>query len=232
MPGLSAMQSSMNVRLTRMLGVLELIVAAILVGLGFYLPARHEVERGFAHVEQVNAAATQQIDVLRTQVDELRRPELVALLERLEQHAERVPDTLRTRQVDFDTVVALRDALGDVSGGLNELATTFDPQIVERLGTSLGEGAAYLDQHLIPTAGTVADELETTATALEREAELLGKIAQAPAFDLDAAREVYASLGRFKSGLDRSRRMLDPKRLAEIRDGAEGMHQAVSVAAE
>ena len=49
------------------------------------------------------------------QVHELRQPEVQAMAGRLQTHMKRVATTLRSQKIDFETVKAMSDDLGDVS---------------------------------------------------------------------------------------------------------------------
>src|SRR5262249_45310192 len=115
-------------------GVLEFLVATLLVTLGCQLPGRGDVEQSFGRLERVTRRAGSQVQRLRHQPHELRRPELQQLAARLRDQTREVTALLREQSVDFNTVATLRDALGVVGEGLDGLAKTLDPRGVARLG--------------------------------------------------------------------------------------------------
>src|SRR5260370_20850314 len=115
------------------MGVLEGSVAAVLVVFGCQIPAKSDVEQGFGRVQQVTQRAAGQVQQLRGQLGELRRPELQSLARQLRDETRAVTALLREQQVDFKSIATLRDALGVVASGLQGLARTLDPEGARRL---------------------------------------------------------------------------------------------------
>jgi len=104
------------------MGVLECIVAAVLVSFGFQIPAGEDVTHGFNSAERVTRRAADQVQILRRQVEELRRPELMQLAERLQSQTRTVAGNVKNKPIDFDTVEAMRDALAQIADTLDNLA--------------------------------------------------------------------------------------------------------------
>src|SRR5262249_2063817 len=146
--------------------------------------------------------ASKEVGLLRQEVQDLKHMELQQLSVRLQRETRAVTATLRAQAVDFDSVRTMRDAMSDVAKGLNSLAETLDPVRIGKLGTGLGETAAFLEDKVIPSANQAANHLDESTAALRSDAQrLCGLLRDSPP-DLKAIREVYESLGRFKSGLD------------------------------
>ena len=89
---------------------------------------------------------------------------------RLQTQIRKVTGTLRSQRIDFETVKAMSDALGDASGGLENLATTLDAESIGKLGEGLLATASFLDEKVAPAAGMAADQLDAS-TGLLREDE-------------------------------------------------------------
>lgn len=109
------------------LGVLECAVAVVLASLGWQLPSDDEISRGFTSADRVTSNAGDQVQILRRQVQDLRRSELTRLAERLQSQTVTVTAALRNEQVDFETVKAMRDALAEIGESLDGLARSLEP---------------------------------------------------------------------------------------------------------
>jgi ABC-type transporter Mla subunit MlaD len=214
------------------LGLLEFVVAGMLVTLGLQLPSRAAVGDSFRHAERVTDRAGSQVRLLHRQVTGLRRLELQQLAERLRKQSKLVTQTLRNRSIDYDTVQAMRDALGEVSKGLGGVADTLDPASLGRLSAGLGETADYLDGRVVPTAQKAAEHLEESTAALRRDAQRLAALLKAAPPDLQAMREVHTSLGKFREGIDRMNAGLKLQRIDTVRDGFQGLETSLSTGAE
>jgi DNA repair exonuclease SbcCD ATPase subunit len=214
------------------MGILEIVVGIVLVGLGCQLPGSVEVERSFQSAGRVTNRASNQVEILRSQVAELRRLELPELSSRLEKQTRAVTATLRAQSVDFDAVAAMRDALGEVAKGLNGLAETLDPDSIGKLNTGLGETAAFLDEKVIPAAQEAADQLDKSTAGLRADAKQLAAVIRESPPDLKAIREVYDGLGRFRAGLDKMCSLLKVRRLDTMREGFRGLESSLTAGSE
>jgi hypothetical protein len=212
----------------RVLGVLELVVAAVLVNLGCQLPRTVEVERSFRSAERVTDRTSTQVKLLHGQVQGLRRLELQQLSDRLQKQTRTVTTMVRGQSVDFDTVRTMSDALVEVAGGLNSLADTLDPAAVAKLSTGLGEAADFIDHKLVPSARQAADQIDESTASLRDDARRLSVLLQEAPPDLKSVREVYNSLARFRDGLDKMNALLKLQRLETMRDGFHGLETALS----
>ncbi len=213
-------------------GIFEVAIAAVLGTLGCHLPSNADVERGFNGAERVTEHSGAQVRILRRQVQDLRRPELGQLAGRMQKQTGTVTTMLRGQQVDFDTVVAMRDSLGEVADGLDSFAATLDADRVLKLGDSLGATAVFLEERVIPGAGKAADSLEASSKLLQADAERLAGLVNATPLDLKAAREIHDSLGRFGDGLDKMNALLKLQRIDAMKDGFKGMEDALSSGAD
>lgn len=213
-------------------GLLELGVTGLLAGLAYRLPPANQVEQSFAQAELVTYRAGNQVQLFRQQVHSLHRPELTELAERLREQTDTITSLLRKQSIDYEAVSLVRDALGDVAGGLDSMAETLNPATLGQLGTGLGETAKFLDERVVPSAKVAADRLDELSGALEEDAKRLGALVRDFPLDLTAAREVHDSLTRFNEGLGKVRGLLEPQRFDKMRAGFTGLEDSLTTGAE
>jgi ABC-type transporter Mla subunit MlaD len=213
-------------------GILELIAAGLLFELGNQLPRSAEVEQSFEQAGRVTDRAATQVYLFRHQVEGLQQMQLAELSRRLQKQTLAITTSLRDQSVDFETVRTMRDALGDVSGGLKNLAETLDPEALGKLSTGLGDTASFLDEKVIPAAKQAADNLDASTEALQKDARQLCVFLKETPPDLKAVREVYNSLARFREGLDRMDKALKLGRLDTMREGFHGLESSLNIGAE
>src|SRR5262249_48965778 len=142
------------------LGLLELLIAAVVILVGCRMPSTDTVDRTFTSAGRVTSRAGVQVRLLRQQVQGLQRLELRQLPRRLRTQTRAVTTLLRSQQVDFETVATLRDALGDVATGLASLAETLDPEAIGKLNNGLNEMAVFLEEKVVPSAALAAEHLD------------------------------------------------------------------------
>lgn len=214
------------------LGLGEFFLAGVLIYAALLLPDAAEIDQHFTRTEAVTRKTAVQVERFRDQVHRLRRPEVQLLAERLRAQTRIVTATLRNQPVDYDTMETMRDALGDVAAGLEGLSRTLDPERVGKLGDGLGLTASFLDEKLLTTTAKVADRIDEATALLQKDAtRLSGLLRDAPP-DLKAARDVRDSLGRFGEGLDALKKILDEERLKKMREGFDGLEDALATAAD
>lgn len=143
------------------MGILECAVAVVLVSLGLQLPNKDEVAAGFQSADRVTQHAGNQAQILRRQVQELRRPELQQLAERLQSQALIVTDTVESEQVDFETVQTMRDALAEIGNSLDSLVRTLAAKDKEK-------NASPPSSDLQATLQRSADVLKTSSNHLNQ----------------------------------------------------------------
>ncbi|HEV3142794.1 MAG TPA: hypothetical protein VGZ47_02805 [Gemmataceae bacterium] len=209
------------------LGLLEICIAGILVYAGLSIPRPTQVGQGFDRMETTTRKASTQVEVMRRQMLEVRRPEMLEMATRLQKQTGTVTGTMKKQRVDFATVSNLRDSLNDVANGLDGVAETLDGDRLGKLGTGFGETAKFIDDQLIPSANKSADELEKLNTDLAKDAEQLALLLREAPPDLKAAREMYDSLERFDQGLEKMLELLELKRLDSIKDGFSGLQTSL-----
>jgi len=214
------------------LGLLELLLAAVLIQLGREIPSQAEVAHGFSNAQRVTDRAGDQVQLLQEQVKSLRRMEIQQLSDRLQQQTRAVTRTLRDQSVDFDTVCTLRDALGEVADGLTGLADTLDPSTFGKLSTGLRETAAFLDEKVIPNAEKAADHLDESTAALRSDAKRLSSLLKESPIDLKIVRGVYDSLGHFQDGIDKMNGTIKTQRLDTMREGFRGLETSLTTGSE
>ncbi|HEX8203957.1 MAG TPA: hypothetical protein VF590_26010, partial [Isosphaeraceae bacterium] len=115
--------------------------------------------------------------------------------------------------------------------GLDGLAGVLDPDALGRLGSGLGETADFLDRAVVPAAARAADDLEAASARLQAGAHQLGELARRAPPDLGPVRAVHEALGRFDQGLTAMDTMLEPRRLAPLRQAAAGTEGVAAEAA-
>jgi ABC-type transporter Mla subunit MlaD len=214
------------------MGSLQLAIAAVLIVLGACLPSTDDVGHSFTSADHVTSDARAQVRILRQQVEDLRRPEMRQVADNLRSQTKIVTSVLKEQHIDFDSVQAMRDALGDVATGLDGLATTLDPQAIGRLGDGLGETASFLEDKVVPSANQAADQLDHSADLLQADAKRLAELLRAAPLDLQAARDIHEGLGRFNDGLDTMSALLKGQRIDSMRRGFRGMEDALGSGAD
>jgi uncharacterized phage infection (PIP) family protein YhgE len=214
------------------MGLLELILALVLVQLGREIPSPSEVEHSFSNAQRVTDRAGDQVQLLHSQVQSLRRLEIQQLADRLQRQTRAVSGSLRTQSVDFDTVCTLRDALGEVAEGLTGLADTLDPGTIGKLSNGLRETAAFLDEKVIPNAEKAADHLDESTASLRTDAKRLSALLKESPLDLRTVRAIYDSLGHFQEGIDRMNGTIKTQRLDTMREGFLGLETSLVTGSE
>jgi uncharacterized phage infection (PIP) family protein YhgE len=214
------------------LGLLELAVAAVIVLLAMQLPAQRDITSTFDRVQRASNGAVRQVALLREQVEELRQQDFQSTAKQLRENTRAVAATLHTTRIDFQTLDALSDALGDVSRGLDAWAETFDAHRMRKLSEGLATTADFLEEGVIASAETAATSLEESVVALEIDARRLSKLLQQTPPDLKTAREMHEGMLRFDEGLAALQRLLKLDNLAAIRDGFDGMHTSLATTAD
>ncbi|HEY7425460.1 MAG TPA: hypothetical protein VH682_14610 [Gemmataceae bacterium] len=216
------------------LGVLELLSAAVLVYFAWQLPGRSDVEDTMGRAERVTQHTGGQVQRLRDQLRAFRerRPQMQALALRLQQEMRVVNDQLKSQQIDYSTVKAVSDSLGDAANGLDGLSDTLDPKGMEQFGQGLKAAADFLEKEVGPAATKAADTLDKTTEGLRRDARHLSAVLKTAPPDLRAAREIHDSLGKFDQGLERMQELLKVDRLNTMREGFRGLEQSLNTGAE
>lgn len=214
------------------LGFLEFAIASVLVGFGWCLPSRAEVEQSFHSVERATRRTGDQVAFIREQVHDLRRPELKALADRLQDQTRIVARTLRKQKIDYKTVETVGDALGQVAEGLNNLADTLDPGNVARIGDGLGQTASFLEDRVVPAAAKAADDLDAALAAMRKDGRQLAQLLRSAAPDLKAVQEIHDGLARFSEGLARMNVAMKMEHLTAMKEGFQGLESSLTTGAE
>jgi septation ring formation regulator EzrA len=211
--------------------VLEIGIAGVLVYVGLSIPRPSHVGQGFDRMESTTRRASNQVEVMRRQMVEVRRPEMLEMADKLQKQTQTVTATMKKQQVDFKTVVALRDSLDQIADGLDSTSDTLDPERLGKLSAGFGETAKFLDDQLIPASDRTADQLEKLNGDLAKDAEHLAELLREAPPDLKAAKEIYDSLEKFDDGLDKMLQLLELKRLDSIKEGFSGLDSSLSLTA-
>jgi ABC-type transporter Mla subunit MlaD len=216
------------------LGGLELLSAVVLVYFAWLVPGRGEVEDAAVRAERVTRHSGEQVQRLRDQFHLLseRRPQMQTLARRLQSEMRIVNDHLKTQQVDYETVKALRDALGDAANGLDGLSETLDPKDLKQFSAGMKAAADFLENQVGPAAAQAADDLDKTTGSLRDDAKRLSALLRAAPPDLKTARDIHDGLGTFDQGLERMQDLLKIERIDIMREGFKGLEQSLNTGAE
>jgi ABC-type transporter Mla subunit MlaD len=198
------------------------------------LPGRAEVDDAVGRVEKVSKSAGRQVCHLRRQLTivRARQPELLGLARQLEKQMRRVSATVQSKDLTGDGLEAVSEALGQIAGGLDALATTLDPKGIGQIGQGLGGTADYLDEKVLPAAEKAAGMLEKAGATLKDDAARLGEVLREAPPELKAARAVVDSLAKFEEGLERMSRVARMDNLEAMREGFKGMESSLQTGAD
>ena len=215
------------------LGILEVLVAVVLVGFAWKLPGAPEVDATVGRVERVSRQSAVQVVRLRQHVEHVRarRPQMQEMAVRLQSQMRSVVDELRRQRVDYPTVQTVHDALGEVAEGLDGMSSTLDPKGLGQAGAGLKGAADFLDNRLATAAVQAADRLDASTEALRTDAGRLASLLRQAPPDLKAAREIYDGLGRFTEGLGKLESTLKLQRLEAMREGFKGLQESLETGA-
>jgi hypothetical protein len=215
------------------LGLLELLVAVVLGQFAWSLPTPVEVEESVGRVEKVSRRAGEQVHRLGEQVRQVRarRPQMEQLARQLEIQMRLASQTVRSQQINYTTVGAVRDSLGDVADGLDSFSAMLDPQGLGQIGAGLKATADYLDERIAPAAERAADHLEQSTAALKADADRLKELLEKAPLDLKAASLVVESLTRFEEGLEGMSRVTKAESFDTMREGLKGLEEALDTSA-
>ncbi len=217
----------MRRRVFLLLGLLEMGLAITLMGVGQQLPTSAAVGAHVGRVGRVTQSARDQVAVLQHQVGELRRPELQRLAGRLGPQAQRLAKVLTKQTIDFVALATLNQTLVEVARSLEVWRNTLDPEQMGKWSQALGTTANYLEQNVIPAGKQAATQMEQAVAGLERHARQLSQLLHRAPPNLQAARDIYTSLGSFEAGLERVTPVLKLERLDTIEQGFAGMETAL-----
>jgi uncharacterized phage infection (PIP) family protein YhgE len=212
------------------LGVLEFVIALVLLMFAWQLPGPNQVRDAVGRVERVSRQTGEQVAHLRDQLKGLRqqRPEMIRQSRALKDHLDQVIRTLELQKLDLAAMRNLNDSLGDVARGLDGLSEVFNPELIRQLGVALETTASYLDEKVVPAAADAALQLERSTALLKADAERLAALVKDAPLDLKAAKEVHEALGHFTEGLDRVAPPERLKNLITLREGFKGMETALN----
>ncbi len=211
----------------RVIGLMELGVAVALVVLGAQIPSEREVTAGFGQVSQVTAGSEKEITLLRGQVDHLKRQDFAKRAELLRQHTRTVSETAAQQQIDFRTVEAMAQAMGDVSKAVRGWADTVDTDRMKTVSAGFGATADMLDKNAAASE-KAANEVDQAMADIARDGARLAQLLKQSPPDLKSARIVYDGLGTFDAGLEKLDDMIKTERMEAIKDGLAGLDESLT----
>jgi uncharacterized phage infection (PIP) family protein YhgE len=217
------------------LGILEVIVAAVLVYFLAILPGPADVEKGVGRLQSVTRQASAQVGGLGDKMRALseRQPELHRLAARMRTQTQGLAELLRNHVVNFDTLQAVGDALGEVAQGMDGFAETLKPDGIQGIGSGLLATADFLEKNVAGQAEKSAAQLEKSVALLKDDAERLKVLTRDVSLDLQATRDVYQALGRVSQGMDQLRDAFkDDSSIEAMREGFKGLEGALNQGAD
>jgi ABC-type transporter Mla subunit MlaD len=167
----------------------------------------------------ISGHAGTQVRLFRNQVHELRRPELLELSRRLQAEARTVTRQLHSQTIDYESVRAMRDAVGDVADGMDLLTRTVDESQFGQIGKGFGDAARFLDDQVVPAAERTGRNLDELSRALKRDTDRLERLVREAPPDLKVAREIRDGLASLGRGIGDMQSALQADRLETMRDG-------------
>ncbi len=184
-------------------GLLELCVAFVLLAIVQHLPSSAEVRGGMERAGKVGIQASNQLHKLQDQLQAFRgrQPELNRMTTQLEKHLQEVGKHLSNPDVEFESLMVVRDTLADAALGMEGLATALDPKLVGQLSTTLGATATYIEDKIVPTATSAADQLEASSTTLKEDAERVSALLRTVAADPESYRQGLNRLNQLDHGV-------------------------------
>jgi DNA repair exonuclease SbcCD ATPase subunit len=214
------------------LAVIEFGVAGAIISLAWQLPSSESIQQGFQRAEGISGRAGTQVRLFRNQVRELRRPELNDLSRRLQREARTLTKQINSQQVDYKSVKAMRDALGDLAEGMHTLSTSVDEEQLAQVGKGLGDTARFLDDRVVPAAEQASRQLDGLSRALKGDADRLAKLVRESPADLKTARELHKALGNLSEGIGEMEVALSVERIGVMREGFGSLAEALASGAE
>jgi len=210
----------------RLIGVLQLGVAATLLVLGVQIPDEGEVTAGFGRVSHVTGGGEKQVALLRDQVGHLKRQDFTKRAELLRQHTKTVSEMAGQQQIDFRTVEAMAQAMGDVSKAVRGWADTVDADRMKTISAGFAATADMLDKNAAASE-KAAGEVDQAMADIARDGARLAQLLKQSPPDLKSARIVYDGLGTFDAGLEKLDDMIKTERIDAIKEGLAGLDESL-----
>ncbi|WP_020473856.1 coiled-coil domain-containing protein [Zavarzinella formosa] len=213
--------------LHRLIGLLEIGVAITLVVLGAQIPGEDEVTAGFARTGRLTGGAEKEIGMLREQVDQLRRQDFASRAEKLRTHTRTVSETATKQQLDFRTIEAMAQAMGDVSKAIKSWSETIDTDRMKTIATGFAATATMLDNNAAASE-KAADEVDQAMNSIAKDGARLAELLKQSPPDLKAAKIVYDGLGTFDAGLEKLDDLIKAERVDSIKEGLAGLDESIT----
>jgi ABC-type transporter Mla subunit MlaD len=209
------------------LGVLEVAGAVAMIALALGLPGSSDVRQARESALRTTAAASEQVRLLRDQVEGLRASSLDETTDRLEQASRALAVTLRGRTLDADKLAALRDATARAADGLDRAAASFDPAALGSLANGMDAAARLIDDQIVPASRRAADALTASTASLQTSSARFAALLRGTTPDLKPLVTLNDGLGQFEQGLGAVKEMLNPQAVAGLQIGLAGVSGTV-----
>jgi hypothetical protein len=131
------------------IGILETLLACVLIVVGFRLPASERIDQGFERVGSVSRGAQREVQLMRHQIAEVRRKDFPKVASQLRTQSRAVTTNLKAQAIDFDSVEATSEALGAVAQGLESWSETLDAGKYLPTARGLGLTADIIDLQVV-----------------------------------------------------------------------------------
>ena len=131
------------------LGVLECLVAIIVVVFAWGMPGADEVHDGVARIRSVTEQMSGQLARLRAELETIReqRPKVRALAENVRTQMATATAGLEDRAVDYVSVERLESSMGDLANGMDGLAESFRPEAARQMAGDFRGAADQIDAY-------------------------------------------------------------------------------------
>lgn len=210
----------------------EFGLAVALAAFAWSLPGSTDVKLVAQRAEAGTGAAVKQVQELQKTISDLRRPELLRVIDQLEQHTTTVATMLKGQSIDFATLKVVHDSLGDFAKGLDVLAKTIEKDRVQTLADGLGHTADFLDATLAPGAEQAARDIETATVLLQKNGKALQEFMAKAPLDLEAVQKFREALKNYSSTIIRIEGNLRTWKIDKIVDGVQGATGTVETLAK
>ncbi|MCE9533276.1 MAG: hypothetical protein K8T89_19430 [Planctomycetes bacterium] len=136
------------------IGILEALLASAFLVIGWFVPSPKLVVQSFDRLGNVTQGAEKQVDVMRSQVGEVRTKDFPEIMRQIKDQTATVSTNVRDSRIDFDAVAAMSNSLDAVAKGLQSWSATLD---ADKYGPTINMllGAADLIDHQTTTTAAL-----------------------------------------------------------------------------
>jgi hypothetical protein len=172
------------------IGVIETVLACVLVIIGWQIPRPSAADQCFDRADQITRSAAEQVHLFRGQIGEIRQKDFPKMARQLRIRAETVVGNFRTASIDFATVEAISAALATSSRDLESWSDALNAEkylaVLADLNDEVNRPSSQrLAEPAAGPASPVAGDIDRGLFGLWRGPELASKATNASPRDLD-----------------------------------------------